>query len=84
MDELFRVFDQMMIFLLVVKMKICLFIFTLIISTVLSARTFRINNQSNQKLWFDIQGQPLVSSGGFDVEARSTKDISIPDGWVKE
>ena len=64
-------------------MKICFIIVTLIIPTLLAARTFRINNQCNQKLWFGIQGQPLIYSGGFDVDARSIKDISVPDGWVK-
>jgi hypothetical protein len=71
-------------FVLVVKMNIYLIIFTFIIPTIVSARTFRINNQCNQKLWFGIQGQPLIYSGGFDVDAGSTKEISVPDGWVKE
>lgn len=66
-----------------IKMKICFIILSFIIPTLLAARTFRINNRCNQKLWFGIQGQPLIYSGGFDVDAGSTKDISVPDGWVK-
>ena len=65
-------------------MKICLIILAHVIRTILSARTFRINNQCNQKLWIGIQGQPLIYSDGFDVEARSTRDISVPDGWVRK
>lgn len=65
-------------------MNIYLIIFTCIISSLLSERTFRINNQCGQKLWFGIQGQPLIYSGGFDVDARSTKDINVPDGWIRE
>lgn len=59
-------------------------IFTSVLATLSSARTVRINNQCDQKLWFGIQGKPLIYSGGFDVAARSTKDISVPDGWVRE
>ncbi len=65
-------------------MNIHLIILIYVIPTILSARTFRINNQCDQKLWFGIQGNPLIYSGGFDVEARSTKDISVPDGWVRK
>ena len=54
------------------------------ISSTSSARIFRITNQCNQKLWFGIQGNPLIYSGGFDVDARSSKDLSVPDGWVME
>lgn len=79
-----RVSCKMKICILGVKMKVYLVIFTMIIPTLLAARTFRINNQCNQKLWFGIQGQPLIYAGGFDVEARSVKDISVPDGWVRE
>jgi hypothetical protein len=65
-------------------MNIYLIIFTCAIPTILSARTFRINNQCDQKIWLGIQGQPLIYSGGFDVDAHSRKDISVPDGWVRE
>jgi hypothetical protein len=63
-------------------MNICFIIFTCALPTILLARTFRINNQCEQNLWFGIQGQPLIYSGGFDVNSRSTRDISVPDGWV--
>lgn len=66
------------------KMNIWFIVFAWVIPAVLSERTFRINNQCNQKLWFGIQGQPLIYSGGFDVEAHATKDIRVPDGWVRE
>jgi hypothetical protein len=56
-------------------------IFICCIST-LSARTFRITNNCDQKLWFGIQGQPLVYNGGFEVNARSAMNLNIPDGWV--
>ena len=71
-------------FVLIVKMNIYYIILTFIIPTILAARTFRINNQCSQKLWFGIQGRPLIYSGGFDVDAHSTRDLSVPDGWVKE
>ncbi|CAF0979284.1 unnamed protein product [Rotaria sp. Silwood1] len=63
-------------------MNIWFIIFICTIPTILSARIFRINNQCDQKLWFGTQGKPLIYSGGFEVNARSTKDISVPDGWV--
>ncbi len=71
-------------FVLVVKMNLCFIAFTIIIPTILSARTFHINNQCNQKLWLGIQGQPLIYSGGFAVNAGSAIDISVPNGWVKK
>lgn len=65
-------------------MKICVvFVVLGILPTIVSSRIFRINNRCNQKLWMGIQGQPLVYSGGFDVNAGSTRDITVPDGWVK-
>jgi hypothetical protein len=64
-------------------MNICFIIIMYVVPTIMCARTFRINNQCNQKLWFGIQGQPLIYSGGFEVDAHSTKDISVPDGWVR-
>jgi len=65
-------------------MNIYLIIFACAIPIILSARTFRINNQCDQKIWLGIQGNPLIYSGVLDIEARSTKDISIPDKWVRE
>ena len=64
--------------------SVYLIAFISIIPTLFSARTIRINNQCDQKLWFGIQGRPLIYSGGFDVEPHSTKDISVPDQWVRE
>ncbi|CAF4268641.1 unnamed protein product [Rotaria sp. Silwood2] len=63
-------------------MNIYFIIFTCVIPTLCVARTFRINNQCNQNIWLGIQGQPLIYSGGVEVDARSTKDISVPDAWV--
>jgi hypothetical protein len=65
-------------------MNTYLIIFICALPTILSARNFRINNQCDQKIWLGIQGQPLIHSGGFDVDAHSIKDISVPDGWVRE
>jgi len=62
-------------------MNIGYIVFACFIPTIVLGRVFRINNQCDQKLWFGIQGQPLIHSGGFDVEAHSTKDINVPDGW---
>lgn len=60
--------------------------FTIIIICTISAttseRTFRVTNNCNQKLWFGIQGQPLLYGGGFEVNTRSSIDLKIPDGWV--
>ena len=58
----------------------CIFI-VLTVSTT-SARIFKITNRCNQKLWFGIQGNPLIYNGGFDVDAGSSKDLTVPDGWV--
>ena len=58
------------------------FLIALAISAALSARTFRISNRCNQKLWFGVQGNPLIYSGGFEVEAGASRDLSVPDGWV--
>ncbi|CAF1103904.1 unnamed protein product [Rotaria sordida] len=63
-------------------MHIYFIIFICASPTLWAARTFRLNNQCGQKIWLGIQGQPLIYSGGVEVEARSTKDISVPDGWV--
>ena len=52
------------------------------VSTTSSARTFRITNRCDQMLWLGIQGKPLIYNGGFNVNAQSSKDISVPDGWV--
>ena len=57
-------------------------LFLCVAATTVSARIFRISNNCDQKLWFGIQGQPLVYGGGFEVESRSSKDLTIPDGWV--
>ena len=57
-------------------------IFLCVVSTTLSARTFRIKNNCDQKLWFGVQGQPLIYNGGFEVNARSSINIKVPDGWV--
>lgn len=65
-------------------MTICFIFFTFIIATTLSDRTFRINNQCSEEIWLGIQGQPLIYSGGVDVDAGSTREISVPDGWVRE
>jgi hypothetical protein len=53
-----------------------------IVSATLSARTFRITNKCDQKIWLGMQGQPLIYNGGFEINARSMKTISVPDGWV--
>jgi hypothetical protein len=53
-----------------------------VISTTSSARTFRITNNCNQKIYMGVQGKPLVKNGGFVVNARGSVDISVPDGWV--
>ncbi len=47
-----------------------------------AARTFRINNQCSQKVWMGVQGEPLILNGGFELDARSSIDISVPDRWV--
>jgi hypothetical protein len=47
-----------------------------------AARTFRIKNQCSQKIWMGVQGQPLIVNGGFEVNAGSSIDVSVPDGWV--
>jgi hypothetical protein len=57
-------------------------IFLCVVSTTLSARTFRITNNCNQKIWLGVQGKPLIYNGGFKVNARSTKMITVPDRWV--
>jgi hypothetical protein len=31
-----------------------------------------------------IQGNPLIYSGGFEINGQSTKEINVPDGWVRE
>jgi hypothetical protein len=56
-------------------------IFLCVASTV-SARTFRITNNCDQKLWFGVQGQPLIYGGGFEVNSRSSMNLNVPDGWV--
>ncbi|CAF1354241.1 unnamed protein product, partial [Didymodactylos carnosus] len=28
-----------------------------------------------------VQGNPLIMNGGFELGAKSTRDISVPDGW---
>jgi hypothetical protein len=65
-------------------MNIGFIVFAWFIPTIVLGRVFRINNQCDQNLWFGIQGRPLIYSGGFDVEAHSTKDINVPDGWVRK
>jgi hypothetical protein len=57
-------------------------IFVCVVSTTVSARTFRITNKCDQKLWFGIQGQPLIYGGGFEVNSGSAVDLNVPDGWV--
>jgi hypothetical protein len=57
-------------------------IFLCVVSTTVSARIFRLTNNCDQKLWFGIQGQPLVYGGGVEVNSRATMDLNIPDGWV--
>jgi len=49
---------------LVVKMNIYLIIFICALPTILSTRTFRINNQCDQNIWFGIYGKPLIYQGG--------------------
>ena len=68
----------MMGFLSIIVVVVC------VVSITSAARTFRITNRCNQKLWIGIQGNPLIYNGGFDVNARSSKDIRVPDGWVIE
>lgn len=65
-------------------MKTHFVILICIIPIVLSARTFRINNQCSQKIWLGIDGNPLIYSGGLEIGARSTRDISVPDNWVRK
>jgi hypothetical protein len=31
-----------------------------------------------------VQGKPLIYSGGFHINAQTTKEINVPDGWVRE
>jgi hypothetical protein len=31
-----------------------------------------------------VQGKPLIYSGGFEINAHTTKEINVPDGWVRE
>ncbi|CAF3747141.1 unnamed protein product [Rotaria sp. Silwood1] len=57
-------------------------IFACVVSITLSARTFRITNNCDQKLWFGVQGQPLIYGGGFEVNSRSSINLAVPDGWV--
>ena len=59
-----------------------LIVFLCAAPTIVSARTFRITNNCDQKLWFGVQGQPLVYGGGFEVNARASINLNIPDGWV--
>lgn len=63
-------------------MNICFIFLAFILPPTLSDRTFRLNNQCNEKIWLGIQGQPLIYSGGVDIDAGSTKEITVPDGWV--
>ena len=53
-----------------------------LVSLTLSDRTFKITNNCNQKIWIGLQGNPLIYNGGFEVDARSAKDIKVPDKWV--
>lgn len=60
-----------------------LIIFLCVLPAIVSARVFRINNQCNQKIWFGLDGKPLIYSGGFEVEAGSIKEINVPNKWVR-
>ncbi len=57
-------------------------IFVCVVSTTLSDRTFRITNNCDQKLWFGIQGNPLIYGGGFEVDSGSSINLNVPNGWV--
>lgn len=59
-----------------------LFIYLCFVSVVFTKRTFKITNNCNQKIWLGIQGQPLINNGGLEINARSSRNIDVPDKWV--